>query len=236
MSIVCSSNYSMDVVASIPDPFAYYKLDVASGVAGSHKALDSMPGAYNTNQSNATATIVSGKISDSWNFTGTTTYLAPGAPFLFTGKSFLIRMWIKVDDTPAGWGFNLSNFITDGTSYRLQLYPFATGSTFKVTAYALNTAFNFTSTFELDSTWRRLILYYNVNTTTMYMKLDNNAAESLVVTGGLFAGSQRFDLSGSSTGFLNIDELGFWKDTDADDYWNNGLTADWNGGAGITYP
>lgn len=230
MSIICKKSYTISS-ASVP-PFAYYKMDTIVGAPAHHTAPDSMPLALDMNNSNATATAVAGKIGNAWSWSGSAGRLASAA-FTFTGTSFLIRMWLRALSDVPGWGFNIWTPMEDGASYRLRFYPFFWG--FFPRFYALNAGEFIQSTVALDGTWRRVIVAYNDAANEISIQVDQNAADTLVLSASMGAGSPRFDMAGVLGGLCEIDEIGFWKGTDA--LWSPAqYLDDWNGGAGKTYP
>jgi hypothetical protein len=237
--ITCAKSLTFNPAATAKLPFAYYKLDTKFAIGGFDGAYDSMPGAYHTNSSNATATNVAGIINDGWNWTGTTVRMG-GADFDFTGVSFLIRFWARVIGTPASWAFNIWNILSDsgGNCYKLQVYPFAFGSTFTIRFYTASGGDNFASTYELSAVWQPVWAWYNLGLNTINLKIGTNPTESYALSGpppSTGPGASRFDLGGVAGNRAEIDELGFWRGTEAE--WTaSDFTYDYNSGAGRSYP
>jgi hypothetical protein len=94
-------------------------------------------------------------------------------------------------------------------------------------------------TIPIDDNWHRLIVTYHKPTSTLKMRLDMDPIGAPQTNTGIVFdpwGDQVIylgTLGSNNVPGLNLDEIAFWRDyilTEDD------MLADWNGGAGLTYP
>jgi hypothetical protein len=220
-----SCSKSLDFASSQPSPFAYYKLEEASG-----SAVDSIA-AYNFLNTGNPAQLVAGKINLAYDLTdhgagGVAAQTASTASVDFSAVSFTIRMWVKQNGLFAGSFLNDDNFnwnIANGLDGKIHC-----GTNL------MNTLpFEITTTNINDGNFHRVILLQDTPGKKIYLKLDNNATATYAfATAGVpVAGASRWDLNGFSG--LILDEVAIWKGIVLTE---PQMLFDWNGGVGVTWP
>lgn len=216
---------SLDFTSAQPSPFAYYKLEEASG-----NAVDSIS-AYNFVNTGAAAQIVPGKINLAYDLTdhgsgGISCATANAASADFSAVSFSIRIWVKQNGLAAGSFLNDDNFnwdIENGLDGKIYC---ATN--------LMNTAPFFINTVSInDGIWHRVIFLQDTPGKKIYLKLDNNATDTYAFStaGAMIPGPTHWDMTGFSG--LILDEISIWKGTVLTE---PQMLFDWNGGAGKTWP
>lgn len=228
MSFTCAKQYTIEVV-STTTVFAYYKCDEVAGLTLKEE-VDGKD--MTTSLITPVAGIINGGLSMFLlaNYADTVT---PSSYFNFANHDFSVRLWFKLHAPityPSFAIFLAFNNWTIGYSFftpytGVTFYPgISGGGVPPITAGEV-----------APGGWHRFCVWLKQGV-QMGIKLDNDPSITAVVPGTMTDyGDDVLALTPSiaSPSGHSIDEIGIWKDkvlTEAE------MLADWNAGAGKTYP
>lgn len=219
----------ISTVKALPPYYAYYKceeaaLPIIDSIAGRNFTTGFFPAR------------VAGKIDYGYDLIGVGKYVytAISNDFKFLTGDFTIRCWYY---EPVSWNFLrlLTNDPTGDESFQILINddPLHHGPTWKMWD-ALGTEHNLVHNAAITPGWHRIIVWHD-NGVEMGLKVDDLADETTPQAGGIYEPTDSgllLGYNGVITEHVLVDELAVWnrKLTAAE------MTADWNGGAGRTYP
>lgn len=232
MSLTCEKEMTITIGVGIPDPFYYYKLETFAA----NTLVDSVA-ARNILKTfgGSDPTVVPAKIGDGYQYAfNGILWIATrtNADANIQGIDVTIRAWV---------------FPTTGSDYETNIEFRGGGSGFfelrsRVdvgvhNAYArirTNVASPIVeiSTGLVANQWNHVMVWHD-NGTEIGVRVNNGTPATIAHTTGIEAKTAvRLDYLANNATAVILDELSIWKEllTDAQQ------TADWNGGAGATYP
>lgn len=247
MSTLCPKTLSITVSNPVIPPIVYYKLDV---IGVGNAAVDSGPYGLDTNTNAGVVTLVPGIIGNAhmWDATAVRYRTAPDVHLNLNGLSWTVRVWVKFNALPV-FTYNYP-FGLDALTF-LRLASKGVGGSLPIPGsdsecrpyFAWNGGWVWadqgnTNSVLKDLAWHRVVVRYDLAGNTVGIAIDNGADDT-AITGGAFPGIAGIaprmsgpDSHGAPANDLSSCECGIWpyRWSDAE------KTADWNGGAGVTYP
>lgn len=241
-AIICSKPFTIEAVSSIPEPFAYWKMEESAGLT----RLDSVGDADLALSGTGTDGQISGVIDNGAELDGTGDVKRLGithyAPLLHDGNGFTLCGWAML---PSYDGFpHLADFVELTYTDNVVLFDFfqffapadsfpGPVSKFKFGFYRNSGAQTIETGQDYDfGVWYFFRAWYDPADQKMHLQINN----------GFTLDSSAFSLTpGTTTAFfeiisarniLRIDELGYWKEVLTDE----AATALYNSGSGTRPP
>lgn len=206
-------------------PYAYYKLEEASG-----NAVDSVSGRNFVNGGSA-ATLISAVIGNGYRYTDTggqvNAQTASSSAFDLSGHDFTIRFWVRFNATDSGSFLYDDSFNWDleqGTDGKVYFNVFDPDS---INVPGRN---QITSANIQDGNWHQIVVWRQVGV-GIGMRADASSTTTGTESNDWSSGATRWHTSGFCS--VDLDEVAIWKGyilTTTD------IAFDYNSGAGQGYP
>ncbi len=227
MSVTCQKEFSITIAGGLPEPLAYYKLDSQVGLV----VPDSVGSRVLT--LNNPPNIIVGKIGNAFE-NGSWQAQRSNADMSMLGVDFTFRVWFRA----VTGGLSLIEVVgTASPSFNFfEIELVVAGATMSARSRIRNQAAGgvvnaVSQTIPYESvTWHHIIGWHR-NGVEIGVRLDNGTAVTTPFTSGMNPASPPQELNLTSED--DKDELSIWRGqvlTTAEQ------DADWNGGAGLTYP
>lgn len=241
---ICSKTFTMTVAPAMTGPDIYYKMDA---LTGGNELIDSVDSANLFNSNNCFSIDPAGfrvACGQQTAFTMTGNTLAykthPYYDMSALTVGMTLRLWYKCANpasTPSLIAIVSNNAFSHYASADFILYKNSSKWSARFD-YDLAHEVATVGTIPADTNWHRLIVWVDIVATVCGIQLDDLAP--VVSAAGLDVSSWWGDsrmffgtISGTGTNLIYLDEIGYWHEhvmTAAE------RLADWNGGAGITWP